>query len=284
MHSTPPHPPQEWFNDDSPDGPDGRAADRRHANGCPAPPPLAPQGDHRLALPRARPDRARDLHRLADGPGGVPVVHGLQPHRRGGMGRTRQLRPSCSATPTFSMPSATRCTTRSSSRRSRSASHWRSLVFIDRRFRSVRSCARRSSCRSSCRSAVAAFAWAYLIDPQVGLLNYWLSQARHPPGQRARETRVLAMPAVVLVAVWKNFGFYMVIFLAGLQDIPEDLYEAARLDGAGRLAALPQRDGAPAVEHVRVRAHLRADRGAAGLRPDLRDDQRRALRPHRRPS
>jgi ABC-type sugar transport system permease subunit len=42
----------------------------------------------------------------------------------------------------------------------------------------------------------------------------------------------LAMPTVVLVAVWKNFGFYMVIFLAGLQEIPKSLYEAAQLDGA----------------------------------------------------
>ena len=42
------------------------------------------------------------------------------------------------------------------------------------------------------------------------------------------------MPAVVLVAVWKSFGFYMVIFLAGLQDIPTSLYEAARVDGAKR--------------------------------------------------
>jgi multiple sugar transport system permease protein len=44
---------------------------------------------------------------------------------------------------------------------------------------------------------------------------------------------VLAMPAVVLVAIWKNFGFYMVIFIAGLQEIPESLYEAAKIDGAG---------------------------------------------------
>ena len=40
------------------------------------------------------------------------------------------------------------------------------------------------------------------------------------------------MPAIILLAVWKNFGYNMVIFLAGLQSIPEDLYEAARIDGA----------------------------------------------------
>ena len=49
------------------------------------------------------------------------------------------------------------------------------------------------------------------------------------------------MPAIIVMAVWKNFGFNMVIFVAGLQSIPERLYEAARLDGAGRLAAVPPR-------------------------------------------
>ena len=41
------------------------------------------------------------------------------------------------------------------------------------------------------------------------------------------------MPAIILLAVWKNFGYNMVIFIAGLQSVPESLYEAARLDGAG---------------------------------------------------
>ncbi len=43
----------------------------------------------------------------------------------------------------------------------------------------------------------------------------------------------LAMPALIIVAVWKNVGYYMVVFLAGLQSIPKSLYEAARIDGAG---------------------------------------------------
>ena len=42
------------------------------------------------------------------------------------------------------------------------------------------------------------------------------------------------MPTIILLAVWKNFGYNMVIFLAGLQAIPQDLYEAARIDGATR--------------------------------------------------
>ncbi|WP_432487955.1 carbohydrate ABC transporter permease [Kineococcus sp. SYSU DK018] len=80
--------------------------------------------------------------------------------------------------------------------------------------------------------AVAALAWNYLIDPQVGLLNYWLRGVGIQIGDVLQNPN-LAMPAVVLVAVWKSFGFYMVIFIAGLQDIPDSLYEAARMDGAG---------------------------------------------------
>jgi multiple sugar transport system permease protein len=79
--------------------------------------------------------------------------------------------------------------------------------------------------------AVAAFAWSYLLDPQLGLLNYWLQTVGIRLGNVLQDP-TLAMPTVVLVAVWKNFGFYMVIFLAGLQEIPTSLYEAAQLDGA----------------------------------------------------
>jgi multiple sugar transport system permease protein len=80
--------------------------------------------------------------------------------------------------------------------------------------------------------AVAAFAWTYLLDPQVGLLNYWLRGAGIQLGNVLQDP-ALAMPTVILVAVWKSFGFYMVIFIAGLQEIPASLYEAARMDGAG---------------------------------------------------
>lgn len=80
--------------------------------------------------------------------------------------------------------------------------------------------------------SVAAFAWTYLLDPNVGLVNYWLSNVGIRLGNVLQDPN-LALPTVALVAVWKNFGFYMVVFLAGLQDIPSQLYEAARVDGAG---------------------------------------------------
>ncbi|MCP2635839.1 sugar ABC transporter permease [Microbacterium sp. HD4P20] len=79
--------------------------------------------------------------------------------------------------------------------------------------------------------AVAAFAWQFLLDPQVGLLNYWLRGAGLQIGDVFQDP-VLAMPAVAAIAAWKSFPFYMIVFLAGLQEIPPSLYEAARVDGA----------------------------------------------------
>jgi multiple sugar transport system permease protein len=81
--------------------------------------------------------------------------------------------------------------------------------------------------------AVVAIAWSFLLDPDIGLLSYWLGHVGLTSDQGWLRDPNLAMPAVMLVGIWKNFGFYMVIYLAGLQSIPRDLYEAAKLDGAG---------------------------------------------------
>lgn len=80
--------------------------------------------------------------------------------------------------------------------------------------------------------AVIAIIWSFLLDPDIGLLSSYMHALGIPVTDWLRNP-VWAMPAVILVAVWKNVGFNMVIFLAGLQDIPEPLYEAAKLDGAG---------------------------------------------------
>ena len=80
--------------------------------------------------------------------------------------------------------------------------------------------------------AVASLAWNFLLDPNLGLIPYWLGQI----GIRIDDvfaSTTWALPAVTAVAVWKNFGYFMVIFLAGLQGISSHLYEAAKLDGAG---------------------------------------------------
>lgn len=79
---------------------------------------------------------------------------------------------------------------------------------------------------------IIAIAWAFLLDPNIGLIAYWLSQLGIVSGQGVLSDPQWAMPAVMFVGVWKNVGFYMVIYLAGLQSIPGDLHEAARLDGA----------------------------------------------------
>jgi multiple sugar transport system permease protein len=76
-----------------------------------------------------------------------------------------------------------------------------------------------------------AIVWRYLYHPTYGLLNYTLGVVGIAPVNWLGDPR-WAMPAIILMAVWKNFGYYMLIFIAGLQAIPRELYEAAEIDGA----------------------------------------------------
>jgi multiple sugar transport system permease protein len=77
-----------------------------------------------------------------------------------------------------------------------------------------------------------ALVWRYLYHPQYGLLNYALGAIGLGPIDWLGDPR-WAMPAIIGLAVWKNFGYSMLILIAGLQSIPQELYEAAELDGAG---------------------------------------------------
>lgn len=77
-----------------------------------------------------------------------------------------------------------------------------------------------------------AVVWRYLYHPRYGLINYGLSLLGIEPIDWLGDPD-WAMPALILMAIWKNFGFNMIIFIAGLQSIPVTLYEAARIDGAG---------------------------------------------------
>jgi multiple sugar transport system permease protein len=79
-----------------------------------------------------------------------------------------------------------------------------------------------------------AIVWRYLYHPRYGLLNYALGWIGIAPIDWLGDP-AWAMPAIILMAVWKNFGYNMLIFIAGLQSIPSELYEAAELDGAGPL-------------------------------------------------
>ena len=76
-----------------------------------------------------------------------------------------------------------------------------------------------------------AVIWRYLFNTHYGLLNYTLGSLGVPPIDWLGDPH-WAMPAIIVFAVWKNFGYNMIILLAGLQSIPEQLYEAARIDGA----------------------------------------------------
>ena len=78
-----------------------------------------------------------------------------------------------------------------------------------------------------------AVIWRYLFHTRYGLVNWGLAQIGINPVDWLGDPH-WAMPTLILFAVWKNFGYNMVIFLAGLQAIPKDLYEAARIDGASR--------------------------------------------------
>lgn len=78
-----------------------------------------------------------------------------------------------------------------------------------------------------------AVIWRYLFNTQYGLVNYVLVHLGLPAPDWLGDPH-WAMPMIMLFAMWKNFGYNMVIFLAGLQAIPQDLYEAARIDGANR--------------------------------------------------
>ncbi len=81
-----------------------------------------------------------------------------------------------------------------------------------------------------------AVVWRFLLNPDVGLINILLKNVGITgPNWLANPT--LAMPSVIVMAVWRNVGFAMVVFVAGMQAIPAVLYEAASIDGAGRWQA-----------------------------------------------
>jgi multiple sugar transport system permease protein len=77
-----------------------------------------------------------------------------------------------------------------------------------------------------------AIVWRYLYHTRYGLFNYGLAKLGLGPIDWLGDPH-WAMPAIILMAVWKGFGYNMLIFIAGLQAIPDELYDAAEIDGAG---------------------------------------------------
>ena len=80
--------------------------------------------------------------------------------------------------------------------------------------------------------AAISIVWIYLFDPRFGLIARMLDVVGVASPAWLADPR-WAMPAVIIVSIWKDLGFTAVIYLAGLRTIPRDLYEAAKVDGAG---------------------------------------------------
>jgi sn-glycerol 3-phosphate transport system permease protein len=82
--------------------------------------------------------------------------------------------------------------------------------------------------------AAAALIWEWLLDPNVGVLDYLLSLVHMHKVGWLTDPR-WALPAVAATTVWKDLGFNVIVLLAALQGVPDELIEAARIDGAGPL-------------------------------------------------
>ncbi len=80
----------------------------------------------------------------------------------------------------------------------------------------------------------AASIWSFIFSDSIGLANAVLRSVGHP-GLNWLGDRNLVLLSVIIVNIWKQAGYFMIFFLAGLQNIPRDIYEAASLDGAGAL-------------------------------------------------
>ncbi len=78
-----------------------------------------------------------------------------------------------------------------------------------------------------------AVVWNMLFHPTMGPVNQFLQNfISTVPGWTSSSQ--WAMPAIIIVSVWRNMGYYMILYLAGLQGIPRELYEASSMDGAGK--------------------------------------------------
>jgi len=82
-------------------------------------------------------------------------------------------------------------------------------------------------------TVAAALVWSWLYSPNFGIINYLLSLVG-VPGPPWLGSTTWALPAIIVMSVWKAFGTSMLIFIAGLQNVPAELVEAATIDGANR--------------------------------------------------
>lgn len=77
-----------------------------------------------------------------------------------------------------------------------------------------------------------AVVWNMMLSPEIGPVNHLLRVLgwSHPPGWST--STVWAMPTVIIVGTWREMGYFMLLFLAGLQTVPPEVHDAARVDGA----------------------------------------------------
>jgi len=82
--------------------------------------------------------------------------------------------------------------------------------------------------------AVIALIWKFILIPRPdGIANYLLGLIGVAPKEWLLDVH-LALPSITVMQIWSTMGYYMILWLAGLQGVPEEMYEAARIDGAGR--------------------------------------------------
>lgn len=82
-------------------------------------------------------------------------------------------------------------------------------------------------------TVVISIVWSWIFEPQYGLANYILQLFNLPKSQWLQSSDT-AMYAVILVTIWKGFGWAMIFYLTALERVPKELYEAAAVDGAGK--------------------------------------------------
>ena len=127
---------------------------------------------------------------------------------------------------------------------------------------------------------VSAIIWKWVYQGDYGLLNYYLLKFG------IIEEKIfwladpnLALPALILMGIWGGTGATMVIYLAGLQSIPEDFYDAAKVDGANSLAATdPHHHSLAPADHVFPPDHRHHWR-LPDIYGSIYHDERRTLKP-----
>ena len=88
-----------------------------------------------------------------------------------------------------------------------------------------------------CSMVAISMIWMWMFDPNYGFFNYLLQLVLLPQLRWLSDPN-MAMPSLILLAIWANIGYNMVLFIAGLQGIPAHLYEAAQIDGASHFRQL----------------------------------------------